>query len=227
MTETGWGEFDIVIRIFFASESAEKPLQFVHHLKLHPWPAQSYTGPTNILPLEPEPIDFTKRPLSEAPKMAPAPAPVIAMPVDPAAPPPQPEASTSGTQQSLAPVVDTELKAPVVTLSPVYSYQYDEIVFIDPTEQFYQLMAQYPPSPLPPANRRSQNDGGPTYPISVNGNVGELSIETETQEMRRLDRATLQAIVEIDKMRTRMAELSKQMEAQKNYEAAAALTRTA
>ena len=230
VTETGWGEFDIIIRIFFAPESGEKPLQLIHHLKLHPWPAQSFTGPTNILPLEPEPIDFTKKPPPEAPKIAPAPAPVVVAPLDPsAAPTPapapaEPVASTSATQDSFAPAVDPSLKPPTVSLSPVYSYQYDEIVFIDPTEQFYQLMAQYPPSPLPPANRRAQPEGAPPHPISINGNIGELSVETETQEMRRLDRATLQALVEIDKMRTRMSDLTKAMEAAKARDAAAALT---
>jgi len=37
VTETGWGEFDIAIRITFVAESAEKTLSFAHHLKLHPW----------------------------------------------------------------------------------------------------------------------------------------------------------------------------------------------
>ncbi|KAF8338840.1 uncharacterized protein EI90DRAFT_3279412 [Cantharellus anzutake] len=37
VTETGWGEFDISIRILFISESGEKTLTLQHHLKLHPW----------------------------------------------------------------------------------------------------------------------------------------------------------------------------------------------
>lgn len=39
MTETGWGEFEIQIRISFVQESGEKPVVFYHHLKLHPWTA--------------------------------------------------------------------------------------------------------------------------------------------------------------------------------------------
>lgn len=37
VTETGWGEFDIMVRIFFAPEAHEKALTFYHHLKLHPY----------------------------------------------------------------------------------------------------------------------------------------------------------------------------------------------
>ncbi|CUA70415.1 Protein AF-9 homolog [Saccharomyces cerevisiae S288c] [Rhizoctonia solani] len=37
ITETGWGEFDIPIRITFVSESGEKAITLIHHLKLHPW----------------------------------------------------------------------------------------------------------------------------------------------------------------------------------------------
>ncbi|KAL9112597.1 MAG: hypothetical protein Q9227_003168 [Pyrenula ochraceoflavens] len=35
--ETGWGEFEIVIKLFFAPESNEKPQQIYHGLKLHPY----------------------------------------------------------------------------------------------------------------------------------------------------------------------------------------------
>ncbi|KAK6341213.1 NuA4 histone H4 acetyltransferase complex and the SWR1 complex subunit [Orbilia brochopaga] len=37
VSETGWGEFDIHIKIFFRTESGEKPLQLYHHLSLHPY----------------------------------------------------------------------------------------------------------------------------------------------------------------------------------------------
>ena len=50
-----WGEFDIQIRIIFVSESAEKPLSFYHHLKLHPWPAVPSLEAEN--PDPPVPVD--------------------------------------------------------------------------------------------------------------------------------------------------------------------------
>lgn len=37
LVETGWGEFEILVRIFFVSESGEKNVQTYHHLKLHPY----------------------------------------------------------------------------------------------------------------------------------------------------------------------------------------------
>ncbi|KZT29388.1 yeats family protein [Neolentinus lepideus HHB14362 ss-1] len=49
VSETGWGEFDIQIRITFVPESGEKAISFFHHLKLHPWTA---TTEPEIPPLE-------------------------------------------------------------------------------------------------------------------------------------------------------------------------------
>ncbi|KAE9407287.1 yeats-domain-containing protein [Gymnopus androsaceus JB14] len=37
VAETGWGEFEIQIRIHFIQESGEKAIILYHHLKLHPW----------------------------------------------------------------------------------------------------------------------------------------------------------------------------------------------
>jgi transcription initiation factor IIF auxiliary subunit len=37
VTETGWGEFEIQIKIFFVTEASEKPLTLFHFLHLHPY----------------------------------------------------------------------------------------------------------------------------------------------------------------------------------------------
>lgn len=37
VTETGWGEFDVQIKIYFIQECAEKPVTMYHRLKLHPY----------------------------------------------------------------------------------------------------------------------------------------------------------------------------------------------
>ena len=37
VTETGWGEFEIQIKLYFISESTEKPQTLWHSLKLHPY----------------------------------------------------------------------------------------------------------------------------------------------------------------------------------------------
>ena len=57
MTETGWGEFGIQIRIQFVAESVEKPLVYQHQLKLHHW------GPPVEGPLpNPEPTSASINP---------------------------------------------------------------------------------------------------------------------------------------------------------------------
>jgi len=35
--ETGWGEFEITIKLYYVSESLEKPQTLYHHLRLHPY----------------------------------------------------------------------------------------------------------------------------------------------------------------------------------------------
>ncbi|KAI5781199.1 yeats family-domain-containing protein [Geopyxis carbonaria] len=37
VTESGWGEFEIGIKLFFHPESNEKPVTLFHYLKLHPY----------------------------------------------------------------------------------------------------------------------------------------------------------------------------------------------
>ncbi|KAF7294190.1 hypothetical protein HMN09_01147400 [Mycena chlorophos] len=49
VTETGWGEFEVQIKITFITDAGEKPITFYHHLKLHPWAA---AGDPEIPPLD-------------------------------------------------------------------------------------------------------------------------------------------------------------------------------
>ncbi|KAI0938154.1 hypothetical protein AcV7_003427 [Taiwanofungus camphoratus] len=51
ISETGWGEFEIQIRVTFVPESGEKAILFYHHLKLHPWTVVG-SGEPEIPPLE-------------------------------------------------------------------------------------------------------------------------------------------------------------------------------
>lgn len=37
LTETGWGEFEINVKIHFVDEANEKVVNFYHHLRLHPY----------------------------------------------------------------------------------------------------------------------------------------------------------------------------------------------
>ncbi|KAF9202497.1 NuA4 histone H4 acetyltransferase complex and the SWR1 complex subunit [Haplosporangium sp. Z 27] len=45
VTETGWGEFDIIIKIHFIQNCGEKPLTLYHHLKLHPYEEDGLGNP--------------------------------------------------------------------------------------------------------------------------------------------------------------------------------------
>ncbi|KAK0553299.1 NuA4 histone H4 acetyltransferase complex and the SWR1 complex subunit [Tilletia horrida] len=106
VTETGWGEFEIVIKIYFIAEAGEKPITLYHHLKLHPW-------------------------------LAPAIKPAIAKKDE--------ELSGLAAQQSNQ--LASQKPPPVV-----HSWQYEEIVFPEPTETFYDILVAHPPSPLPPVS---------------------------------------------------------------------------
>lgn len=91
VTETGWGEFEVQIKIFFVAEANEKILTLHHLLKLHPWTVKNNV----VIP---------------APEAGPGADPLNSM--------------------------------------PVHSWQYDEIVFNDPTEALYNIMTQNAATPL-------------------------------------------------------------------------------
>ena len=103
VTETGWGEFEVQIKIFFVPEAGEKPLTVLHHLKLHPW-----SGPASLPPV----------PAAE-------PGPSAEAPAAPALPP------------------------------VVHSWQYEEIVFPEPLESFYEILLAHPPTPWPATSSAS------------------------------------------------------------------------
>ncbi|GAA5831737.1 hypothetical protein JCM11251_003861 [Rhodosporidiobolus azoricus] len=167
VTETGWGEFDIVIKVFFVPESNEKPLTFNHHLKLHPWPVDPilYHTPT------PAPPENGADPDASAP-----PAPV------PQYPPP--------------------------VLSPVHSWQYEEIVFTEPTETFYGMLLENKPTPLPRTNRHPRLL---THPLSAGGNIGEFSVDMEDEEGQRLDKAKQKTLDQIEEMRKQLLEYEQEL----------------
>lgn len=160
VTETGWGEFDIIIKIFFVAEAAEKPLTFTHHLKLHPWPLDLSTLPP---------------------------------PPDPNAPPTDPP---------------TPAEPPAVVLSPVHSWQYEEIVFAEPTETFYATLLARPPAPLPRANRHPKTL---VHALGGGGNFGEFSLEMEKEEGERMEEARRKALEEVEVMRKQLVEHEKEL----------------
>lgn len=165
MTETGWGEFDIIIKIFFVPEASEKPLTFNHHLKLHPWPI--------------DPILYAQPSLIQNPN-------------DPPQPPTDPP----------------QLVQPIPIISPVHSWQYEEIIFNEPTEHFYTTLLSNPPTPLPGNNRFPEVL---TNPLSGGGNIGEFSKEMERREFERLEGGRVRTGKLIDEMKRQLIEAEKEM----------------
>lgn len=143
LTETGWGEFEIQIKIFFVAESGEKPLTVNHLLKLHPWPISLASSVNNLNPLTPL-VDATG-PAEEEPLAEDAsPATTIAeMDVDPLD-----SVDEQAMQESATIVEDVTAVATSPIFSPVHSWQYDEIVFNEPTEAFYATLISVPVTPL-------------------------------------------------------------------------------
>jgi YEATS domain-containing protein 4 len=178
VTETGWGEFDIVVKIFFTQEAAEKPLTFTHHLKLHPWP-----------------VDLSKVPVpgSESAIAAAAAA----------------SSAASGTGSSGAATQTPE--SPKLVLSPVHSWQYEEVVFVEPTETFYTILLTNPPTPLPPRNRHPKTL---VHALGGGGNFGEFSLEMEKEEGERMEAARRKVLKEMEELRQSLASHEKDLQGQ-------------
>ncbi|WFD30000.1 NuA4 histone H4 acetyltransferase complex and the SWR1 complex subunit [Malassezia sp. CBS 17886] len=172
VTETGWGEFEIQIKIFFVPEAGEKPLTLLHHLKLHPWGGAA-----------------------------------TAAGVDGAAP----------TSPALPPVI--------------HSWQYDEIVFPEPLEPFYDILMAHPPTPWPAksaqafvdpavyeaqrAAARAAASGNTSaqlpHPLHTpTGHIFEaLSLEAQRDEADRIDLARADAVRQLDEDRDKLIRMEK------------------
>lgn len=200
VTETGWGEFDIQIKIFFVTEAAEKPVAVNHHLKLHPWPLNLHTGPNNLIAPAPKAAESRAAANGDAAtggaadstpaatsseqssslqvkaetldNAASEPA-ANAMDVDSAGSRPQtslsgsqaqpiavdnpaavPQASVASSVATQQPSQANGLAAeqpnaqPQIIATPVHAWQYDEIVFNEPTEALYSILISSPATPL-------------------------------------------------------------------------------
>ncbi|KAG0145234.1 hypothetical protein CROQUDRAFT_671878 [Cronartium quercuum f. sp. fusiforme G11] len=179
ISETGWGEFIILIKIFFVTESGEKPIQIHHPLKLHPW----IENP--LLPLFKTPwLDQTPDDLLKASESINSPIP-----------------NHNHTQHSNV----ENSKSIEMTESPfppsIHSWQYDEIVFTEPTESLYQKLIESPPTPLPLNNRFSHHY---VKQIGSKGESGEFTLEIEKNEYKKLNWSNLKILIEIDKLRGKL-----------------------
>ncbi|KAG5440571.1 hypothetical protein PCK2_000396 [Pneumocystis canis] len=125
VSETGWGEFDIVIRIYFVPEASEKSICLFHHLKLHPY------GPNSEMIRE----------------------------------------------QGLS----------------VTSYQYDEIIFNEPTEAMYEILTTHSRAILP-------LDRSPSNPFSQRTEQEELDrLELALRKVEEMTKEYKDKIIQLEK----------------------------
>ncbi|KAF7432762.1 NuA4 histone H4 acetyltransferase complex and the SWR1 complex subunit [Pleurotus ostreatus] len=152
VSETGWGEFEIQIRITFISESGEKAILLYHHLKLHPWNA---TGEAEIPPL------------------------------------------------------DVAIK-----YGPVHSWQYDEIVFNDPFQNFLSILTAHPPTPLPKGSKRPVpfHLSNPASLEASKGGTPEFTTQMAKEEADRLDAAKKEVLAQQEAMRLQIVEKEKELD---------------
>ncbi|KAG7097440.1 hypothetical protein E1B28_004785 [Marasmius oreades] len=152
VSETGWGEFEIQIRILFITEAGEKPMVLYHHLKLHPW---TVTG-------------------------------------EPEIPPPE-----------------VALK-----MGPVHSWQYDEVVFNDPFQNFLNILTAHPPTPLPTVKKRPVpfHLANPGSLEASRGGIPEFTRLMEKEEAARLEDAKKKVAAEQERWRNILIEKEKELE---------------
>ncbi|KAJ1032627.1 hypothetical protein NDA16_000650 [Ustilago loliicola] len=267
-TESGWGEFEIQIKIFFVPEANEKPTTLFHHLKLHPWLQQVAAVEANepaapAIPASMPPADTLfsveasnadDKTEEAAEESAPAKdetkkeSETDGMDVDPApatsetdgaatnAPADGPTAATAASTATSS--------APKPALPPVvHSWQYDEIVFPEPMEPFYDILTMHPPTPLPSSSAlafadpaayrsyqylRSEADKGkappasqppiPPHPLHTpTGYLFDaLSQEAQQAEADRLDMARIAAIRDLEEGREQLIKAEKALKDARN-----------
>ncbi|UZJ57063.1 hypothetical protein CBS101457_006383 [Exobasidium rhododendri] len=174
VTETGWGEFDVQIKIIFVPESGEKPLTTYHRLKLHPWhPVAVQATENRVTVAEEEAMtdaaadDSTQAIVSDTAVAAGLIDQVeveesvgdeseATMQVDIKQ---EDEEQSNMTAMAQAPMEAATAGSLSIKHPPVvHSWTYDEIVFPEPTEAFYEILLANPPTPLPTQSAQAFSD---------------------------------------------------------------------
>ncbi|KAJ2162728.1 NuA4 histone H4 acetyltransferase complex and the SWR1 complex subunit [Coemansia sp. RSA 552] len=120
VTETGWGEFEIITKIYFPPASGEKPISLYHMLKLYPPDALGQSWPKG---------------------------------------------------------------------KPVNNFFFDELIFSEPTEEFFEML--------------TKGTGGPEIPLKASGGHN-FSLEAEAAECKRLETAVGQVTDKYNVYRDKM-----------------------
>jgi YEATS domain-containing protein 4 len=183
VSETGWGEFTVQVRLQFVQESGEKPLTLSHAIKLHHWGAPVEAPPAPPAGTAP-PLREASGAASVGPSTGAGGGPRAGSEAGagaggvstPAAATTgdgeqiKSEASTPARNATGTPATEGEGTEPpkmeemtqpqtlsIASKYPVHAWQYDELVFSDPLPAFYTLLNQHPPTPLPAKNRRPRD----------------------------------------------------------------------
>jgi YEATS domain-containing protein 4 len=116
--------------------------------------------------------------------------------------------TASGTDPEI-PALEAAIK-----LGPVHSWQYDEIVFNDPFQNFLNTLTAHPPTPLPKAKRRPVpfHTANPGSLESSKGGVPEFNQAMEKEESERLDNARKAILAEQERLKTVILEREKESE---------------
>ncbi len=117
--------------------------------------------------------------------------------------------TASGADAEVPPPADVAAQ-----LGPVHSWQYDEIVFTDPFQQFLNTLTAHPPTPLPKARRRPVpfHVANPGSLDASKGGVPEFTSAMEKEEIQRIEEARKTVIAEQEKLRTSLIEKEKELE---------------
>ena len=107
------------------------------------------------------------------------------------------------------PPLDVALK-----LGPVHSWQYDEIVFNDPYQNFLNILTQHPPTPLSKITRKPVpfNLANPGSLEASKGGVPEFSSAMEKEEGDRLEEARKMVITEQERWRAILLEKEQELD---------------
>lgn len=137
LTETGWGEFDVNVKIYFVDAANEKVINFYHRLRLHPY--------------DTTPDTWTQ------------------------------EVNEQG---------ETIIK----------SVFFDEIVFNEPNENFFQILMSQPGNVLP----TNKGDNVPNDGSKVDSNI--FSRQLEQEEIDRIQLAKLEVDKQINELTKKLNE---------------------
>lgn len=101
-----------------------------------------------------------------------------------------------------------------IKLGPVHSWQYDEVVFNDPFQNFLNTLTAHPPTPLPKMKRKPVpfHLANPASLEASRGGLPEFTQAMEKEEQERLEEARKAIVAETDKWRNTLIEREKELD---------------